>query len=251
MGQGLYQSPEPPSHPRRAASGTPSVETPLARGSWTTGPPGTPIPSPPSRKWNSQRRDASCPGQLDHRTPRNPRRCLPSLQPRGWHKPKGQRTEEEADPGESSPRAAPGRTGGVGRSPTDLPAAPAVSSGRRGIAGTSRALPARPRFPLRSFPRPSRGRAGPGRAGRGERRQLRQRHRLRAPGHGGLCAGYGRLLLGKLPGSPRHGRLLPRHPPGHGRCFSDSPAEGSQAALTPLPPGPPRGCPSALRVTTA
>lgn len=80
--------------------------------------------------------------------------------------------------------------GRAGRSPTDLPAAPAGSSGHRGIAAASRAppprprsLPARPRFPLRSFPRLSRGRDRPGRAG--ERLQPAQRHRLRATGHGG------------------------------------------------------------------
>lgn len=120
----------------------------------------TPAQPPPAR------------GSSPTGAPRNPRRRLASLQPRGEplhrrHKPRGHRTE--GAPGEGSPPpppVSPSRAGGAGRSPTDLPAAPAGSSGRRGIAGASRAPPPRPRFPLRSFPRPRRGRDGPGRGGR-------------------------------------------------------------------------------------
>lgn len=152
------------------------------------------------------------PGQLNHRSPG----ALAAAQALG--PPDG----EEADPGESSPalpRAGQGEPGAAPptcRPPPLCPPAAGTSPARP----EPRALPARPRFPLRSFPRPSRGRAGPGRAG--ERRQLRQRHRLRAPGHGGLSTG-------KVPGFPR------LHPPTPSRA-------------RPLLPPSPRGCPRALRV---
>ncbi|XP_053851047.1 uncharacterized protein LOC128817005 [Vidua macroura] len=200
--------------------------------------PETPIISPPSRKWISQRRDAYARGSWTTGPPgalaAAPRRSSPAVgtSPRATGRRK-RRIPRKAAPalprtGQREPGAAPPTC----RPPPLCPPA----------AGTSpappepRALPARPRFPLRSFPCPSRGRAGPGRAG--ERRQLRQRHRLRAPGHGGLSAGYGRLLLGKLLGFPGTAGCPPTPSRARPLLLRLPPTGGSRTALAPLPRSP-------------